>query len=276
MEMKGSGMLENTFKAALKSGQTLLGMWLGLANPYSAELMANLDYDWLLIDGEHAPNDIRSMLAQLQAIAPYRAHPIIRPVVGDVALMKQILDIGAQTLLIPMIESAEQATQMVMATRYPPEGIRGVGSALARSSRWNQVPDYLHRANDEMCVLLQVESVLGMAALDEITATEGVDGVFFGPSDLAASMGLLGQPNHPDVVKAVSEGIACVRRHGKAAGVLAVAADVAKLYLAAGAQFVAIGVDTSLLMQAGKTALDAIRPCATVNKSVQTTAHSGY
>lgn len=182
----------NTFKAALRQGQVQIGLWVGLADPYAAEAVAGAGYDWLLIDGEHAPNDVRQMLSQLQAVAPYPVHPVVRPVIGDVPLIKQILDIGAQTLLVPVVESAEEAATMVAATRYPPRGIRGVGSALARSSRWNQIPDYLHKADEEMCVLVQVETRAGMEQLDAITQVEGVDGVFFGPADLSASMGHLG------------------------------------------------------------------------------------
>lgn len=152
----------NTFKAALRQGQVQIGLWVGLADPYAAEAVAGAGYDWLLIDGEHAPNDVRQMLSQLQAVAPYPVHPVVRPVIGDVPLIKQILDIGAQTLLVPVVESAEEAATMVAATRYPPRGIRGVGSALARSSRWNQIPDYLHKADEEMCVLVQVETRAGM------------------------------------------------------------------------------------------------------------------
>ena len=142
----------NTFKRALLDGQSQIGLWLGLADPYAAELLATTGFDWLLIDAEHAPNDVRQVLAQLQAIAPYPVHPVVRPVQGDVALIKQYLDVGAQTLLIPMIDSAEQAQEMVAATRYPPKGIRGVGSALARASRWNQVDDYLTKGRaGNMC-----------------------------------------------------------------------------------------------------------------------------
>ena len=148
----------NTFKQALQAGQTRIGLWVGLADPYVAEALAGTGFDWLLIDGEHAPNDVRQILAQLQSVAAYPVHPVVRPVNGDAALIKQILDIGAQTLLVPMVETAEQARNIVAAMHYPPSGIRGVGSALARSSRWNQIPDYLHQADAQMCILLQVET----------------------------------------------------------------------------------------------------------------------
>jgi 4-hydroxy-2-oxoheptanedioate aldolase len=243
----------NLFKRALRERRTQIGLWLGLADPYAAEALAGTGFDWLLIDAEHAPNDVRSVLAQLQAVAPYPVHPIVRPVIGDVPLIKQLLDVGAQTLLIPVVESAEQAERMVAATRYPPRGIRGVGSALARSSRWNQIDRYLHRADDEMCVLVQVETRAGLDNLAAIAAVDGVDGVFFGPADLSASLGLLGQPAHPQVQQAITEGIATVLAAGKAPGVLSADPHLARDYLAAGALFVAVGVDTTLLVRAATT-----------------------
>jgi len=240
----------NHFKHALRSGKPQIGLWVGLADAYVAELLATTGFDWLLIDAEHAPNDPRSVLAQLQAMAAYPVQPVVRPVHGEVALIKQYLDIGAQTLLIPMIETAEQAARMVAAVRYPPRGMRGVGSALARASRWNQVDGYLHHCDDEMCVLVQVESVLGVQNLEAIAAVEGVDGVFFGPADLSASMGYLGKPNEPSVQQAITEGIATVMKAGKAAGILTSDPKLARDYLAMGALFVAVGVDTSLLVKA--------------------------
>ncbi|RFT75828.1 4-hydroxy-2-oxoheptanedioate aldolase [Bordetella bronchiseptica] len=242
----------NTFKAALRQGQVQIGLWVGLADPYAAEAVAGAGYDWLLIDGEHAPNDVRQMLSQLQAVAPYPVHPVVRPVIGDVPLIKQILDIGAQTLLVPVVESAEEAATMVAATRYPPRGIRGVGSALARSSRWNQIPDYLHKADEEMCVLVQAETRAGMEQLDAITQVEGVDGVFFGPADLSASMGHLGNPGHPDVQAAILDAIRRVRAAGKAPGILTADVKLARQYIEAGALFVAVGVDTTLLVRAAR------------------------
>ncbi len=242
----------NTFKAALKEGRAQIGLWVGLADPYAAEAVAGTGFDWLLIDGEHAPNDVRQILSQLQAVAPYPVHPVVRPVIGDAALIKQILDVGAQTLLVPVVETAEQAEQMVAATRYPPSGIRGVGSALARSSRWNQIDGYLHKADAEMCVLVQVETRRGLENLEAIAAVEGVDGVFFGPADLSASMGYLGNPGHPDVQRSILDGIAAVRRAGKAPGVLTADQALARRYIEAGALFVAVGVDTTLLVRAAR------------------------
>ena len=242
----------NAFKAALRAGRPQIGLWLGLADAYVSELLASTGFDWLAIDAEHAPNDPRSVLAQLQAIAPYPVHPVVRTASGDATLLKQYLDIGAQTLLIPMVESAEQAARIVAAARYPPAGIRGVGSALARAARWNQVSDYLRSCEQEICVLVQVESAPGLDNLSAIAATEGVDGVFFGPADLAASMGLLGKTGDPRVQNAIAQGIKTARTAGKAAGVLSADPSVARQYLAAGAVFVAVGIDTTLLVRAAR------------------------
>ncbi|WP_137819116.1 4-hydroxy-2-oxoheptanedioate aldolase [Pseudomonas sp. 2FG] len=245
----------NSFKQRLASGQAQIGLWLGLADPYSAELAANAGFDWLLIDGEHAPNDLRSLLGQLQAVAPYSSeaggsHPIIRPPVGDPVLIKQLLDIGVQTLLVPMVESAAQAAELVRAMRYPPHGIRGVGSALARASRWNSIPGYLDHADEQMCLLVQIENLEGLANLDAIAAVAGVDGVFIGPADLCAAMGHRGNPGHPEVQAAIEDAIARVRRAGKAAGILSADEKLARRYLELGCAYVAVGVDTSLLMRA--------------------------
>lgn len=247
----------NKFKQALLDKQVQIGLWVGLADPYAAEALAGTGFDWLLIDGEHAPNDVRQVLAQLQAVAPYPTHPVVRPVIGDVPLIKQILDVGAQTILVPVVETAEQAAQMVAATRYPPNGIRGVGSALARSSRWNQVDGYLHQADEQMCVLVQVETRLGLENLEAITAVEGVDGVFFGPADLSASLGYLGQPGHPDVQRVLIDSISRVRAAGKAPGILSADPVLARQYLDAGAIFVAVGVDTTLLVRSARALSDS-------------------
>ncbi|MGH8117731.1 MAG: 4-hydroxy-2-oxoheptanedioate aldolase [Rhodanobacteraceae bacterium] len=239
--------MTNTFKHALATGKPQIGLWAALADPYVAEVLACAGFDWLLIDNEHAPNDVRTTLSQLQALAAYPTQAVVRPVAADAALIKRYLDIGAQTLLLPMIDTPEQARNVVAATRYPPHGVRGVGSSLARASRWNAVPDYLHRASDEICVLVQAESVTALENLAVIAQVDGVDGVFFGPSDLGASMGLLGQPGAPQVRDAVRSGISAVRAAGKAAGVLTSDAALAKEYLAAGAMFVAVGTDIGLL-----------------------------
>jgi len=252
----------NTFKHAIARGELQVGMWVGLADAYVAELLATTGFDWLLIDGEHAPNDLRGILAQLQAVAGYGSHAVVRPPEGSTVLIKQLLDAGAQTLLVPMVETAQQAAAIVRATRYPPHGVRGVGSALARSSRWNQVDDYLQRAEEELCVLVQVETASAMQQVEAIAAVEGVDGVFFGPADLSASMGLLGQPGHPDVQDAICRGIAIARTAGKAAGVLSADPKLARRYIEAGASFVAVAVDTTLLVQAARGACAAFKNTA--------------
>jgi 4-hydroxy-2-oxoheptanedioate aldolase len=240
----------NAFKQALREPGARIGLWLGLADPYAAELCATAGFDWLLIDGEHGPNDLRSMLGALQAVAPYPAHPVLRIPHGDTALIKQVLEIGATTLLVPMVESAAQARELVRATRYPPYGIRGVGSGLARSSRWNAFPRYLHEADDGICLLVQVETASALAQLDDIAAVDGVDGVFIGPADLSASMGHLGNPGHPDVRQAIDGAIGRILAAGKAPGILAVDEALARHYLALGARFVAVGVETTLLARA--------------------------
>lgn len=252
----------NPFKQALQAGRPQIGLWLGLADAYASELLASTGFDWLVIDAEHAPNDPHSVLAQLQAIAPYPVHPAVRPVSDDAALIKQYLDIGAQTLVVPMIETAEQAARVVAATRYPPHGIRGVGSALARASRWNQVDNYLRGCEQHLCVLVQVESVTALQNLPAIAAVEGVDGVFFGPADLAASMGLIGLPGDPRVQDAVANGITTVRRAGKPAGTLSTDPSLARNYLDLGALFVAVGVDTTLLVRAAKDLAAAFKGAA--------------
>ncbi|WP_223552503.1 4-hydroxy-2-oxoheptanedioate aldolase [Pseudomonas sp. BF-R-01] len=243
----------NTFKLRLQSGEAQIGLWLGLADAYCAELAANAGFDWLLIDGEHAPNDLRGMLGQLQAVAPYPSHPVIRPVIGDTALIKQVLDIGVQTLLVPMVESADQARELVKAIHYPPNGVRGVGSALARASRWNSIPGYLDKADEQMCLLVQIENCEGLANLDAIAAVDGVDGVFIGPADLSASMGYRGNPGHPEVQAAIEDAIARIQKAGKAAGILSADQKLAKRYIELGAAFVAVGVDTTVLMRGLQT-----------------------
>lgn len=245
----------NAFKAALARGEAQIGLWLSLADPYVSEMVATTGFDWLLIDAEHAPNDLRSVLAQLQAVAPYPVSAVVRPVLGDTALIKQYLDAGVQSLLVPMVHSAAQATDVVAATRYAPRGTRGLGSQMARVSRWSQIAGYIEHADDEICVLVQAESKQAMANLDAIVAVDGVDGVFFGPADLSASMGYLGQPDHPEVLSAIDDGIATVLAAGKAPGIIATDPKVAERYLRAGARFVAVGVEADLLIRAaGKLA----------------------
>lgn len=242
----------NTFKQALAARQAQVGLWLSLANAYSAEACATTGFQWLLIDGEHAPNDVRSVLAQLQAVAPYGAQPVVRAVEGSTALIKQLLDIGVQNLLVPMVDTAEQARALVAATRYPPEGVRGVGAAVARASRWGARRDYLHEANGEICLLVQAETVTALQNLQAICAVDGVDGVFIGPADLAASMGHRGNPGRPEVQAAIEQAIATIVTSGKAAGTLTGDTKLARRYLELGASFVAVGIDITLMVQAAR------------------------
>ncbi len=237
----------NHFKQGLEADQTLFGLWLGLGETFSAEICAGAGFDWLLIDAEHGPNDLRSILAQLQAIAPYSSQPVVRPPQGDHVLIKQLLETGVQTLLIPMVDTAEQAEGLVKAMRYPPAGIRGVGSALARASRWGRIDDYAAQADGQMCLLVQVETKCGYENLEAILAVEGVDGVFFGSADLAASYGYLGQSTHPEIVAAIEVGLKKVFKAGKAGGVLCSDKALNQRYIDAGARFVAVGVDALLL-----------------------------
>jgi len=239
----------NLFKKRLSSGHVQVGLWVSLANAYSTEIVAGAGFDWLLIDAEHGPNDLRSVLAQLQVLAGGTAQPIVRVPVGDAVLIKQYLDIGCQTLLVPMVESAKQAADLVRAMRYPPTGIRGVGSALARASRWSRVPGYARAADREMCLLVQVESRRGLDALDAIAATPGVDGVFIGPADLSASMGRLGEPGHPEVIAAIGDALARLKRIGRPAGIIAFDEAQAARHLEEGYAFVAVGSDVTILVR---------------------------
>jgi 4-hydroxy-2-oxoheptanedioate aldolase len=222
-------------------------MWVCSGSPLVAEICAGAGLDWLLIDMEHSPNGLGSVLAQLQAVAAYSSTPVVRVPIGDVVTLKQVLDLGAQNILVPMVSSAEQARDLVAAVRYPPRGVRGVGSALARSARWNRVDDYLADGDAHVSLFVQVETVAGVDAASEIAAVEGIDGVFVGPSDLAASMGLLGQQTHPEVVAAVTRAFDAVRAAGKQVGVNAFDPAAAQAYLDAGAAFVLVGADVALL-----------------------------
>ena len=244
--------MSNPFKQRLLAGQRLVGMWLSMADPYLAEASSTTGFDWLLVDGEHAPNDLRSTLGALQAIAPSRCAAVVRPVQGDPQLIKQLLDIGAQNLLVPMVDTAQQAQQLVQATRYPPAGIRGMGSGAARASCWGLRTDYLEVADDEACLLVQAESVTALRNLQAICEVPGVDGVFIGPSDLAASMGHRGRPKEPQVQAAIESAIATVLRAGKPCGTLTTDVQLARRYLELGCTFVAVGVDIQLFTAAAR------------------------
>ncbi len=250
--------MKNLFKQKVAQ-EPLYGLWLALADQYSAEICAGAGFDFLLLDGEHSPIDLRTILGQLQAVAAYDAAPIVRPPTDDGVLIKQLLDIGANNLLIPMVESAEQARRIVASTRYPPQGFRGVGSGIARAARWGNDPDYMLTANDNICLILQIESVHGLDNLEAIAATDGVDGIFFGAVDLSASMGFLGQPDHPEVIRAIDDAIRTVKASGKFAGFLSADQAISRHFLDQGANFAAIGVDALLLSNAARSLAHAFK-----------------
>jgi 4-hydroxy-2-oxoheptanedioate aldolase len=240
----------NPFKRLLQQKPTVYGLWLGLPDTSCAEICALAGFDWLLVDAEHAPFDVPAVLRHLQVLAAYDVPVLVRPVDGSASLLKQLLDVGARTLLVPMVESAAQATQIAAAVRYPPQGLRGLGTSLARAAQWNRNRNYLHEANAGICLIAQVETQRAIDNLTAILAVDGIDAVFVGPSDLAASMGHLGEPGHPAVVAAVEDVLRRVRAAGKSAGVLAVDPTLAARYVAAGANFIGVGVDTALLATA--------------------------
>ncbi|MCX7558043.1 HpcH/HpaI aldolase/citrate lyase family protein [Sulfitobacter sp. F26204] len=242
----------NAFKKALSAGETVFGCWVGLGDTVSAELMGTAGFDWLVIDGEHGPNDLRSILAQLQVLEASNSHPVVRLPVGETYMLKQALDAGAQSLLVPMVESADQARQLVRDVTYPPHGERGVGYALSRAARFSQITDYGTTADAQICLLVQVENLKGMAALDDILSVDGIDGVFIGPADLAADMGHMGNALHPDVQKAIMDALRRIRAAGKAPGILSTHDPMTQAALEAGAQFVAVGADVLLLSHAAQ------------------------
>lgn len=240
--------LPSTFKDVLaRTGRPLAGMWVCSGSPLMAELCAGAGLDWVLIDTEHSPNGLESVVAQLQAVSSTPSTPVVRLPGNDPVLIKQYLDLGAQNLLIPMVHTPAEARAAVAACRYPPDGIRGVGSSLSRSARWNRVSDYLATASESITLAVQIESAEAVGNAGEIAATDGIDAVFIGPSDLAASMGLIGQQEHPDVVDAVTLAIRSVRSTGTPVGVNAFAEPVANRYLELGVDFIAVGADVALL-----------------------------
>lgn len=232
----------NAFRASLRAGKRLIGAWSSLANPVTTEILGLAGYDWILLDGEHAPNDIATFIPQLNALKDSASAPIGRPPWNDAVAIKRMLDSGFHNLIVPFVESADEARRAVAATRYPPAGIRGV-SGSQRSNRFGTVPDYYKVINDHIAVIVQVESAKGLAAVDEIAAVEGVDCVFVGPADLAAGLGHLANPGHPEVQAAIRHLFDRTRAAGKAAGTLAPVEDDARRYLDWGATFVGVMVD---------------------------------
>ncbi len=239
-------MQRNAFKHNLAAGKLQIGLWSSLCSNIAAEIIGDSGFDWILFDTEHSPNEIPDLAGQLQAIQASPTSPIIRPAWNDAVLIKRALDIGAQSLLLPYVQNVAEAKAAVAATRYPPHGIRGV-SVAARASRYGRTPGYLGKANDEICVLVQVETGEALKNLEAIAAVDGVDGVFIGPSDLAASLGHLGNPQHADVQAAIKDAVTRLKKVGKPAGMLTGNEEEAKRYIEWGYLFVAVGADVGLL-----------------------------
>lgn len=234
---------KNLFKAALRDGRPQIGLWLNTGEPLLAELAGTAGFDWLVIDAEHGPNDLRSIIGQLQALSASPAEAVVRPPMGEPWMIKRLLDAGARTLLVPMVDSAEQARALVQAVRYPPHGIRGVGAAVARASAFNTITDYADTAADEICLLVQVETKAAVADLENIAAVEGVDGIFIGPADLSADMGYIGRIEAPEVQEVIERAIGTITASGKAAGILTFNEALNLRYIDLGARFVAVGAD---------------------------------
>ena len=241
---------ENRLKARLKNDDRMPGLWLSMTSSYVAELVGHIGFDWLLIDGEHAPNDLQTTIVQLQVLKSSVSPVIVRPPIGQVHLIKQYLDMGVQSFLIPMVESREQAELMVKAVRYPPHGVRGVGAGSARASNFGHIGDYTATANAQICLILQIESRAAIAALDDIAAVEGVDCLFIGPSDLSADMGYLGNPQAPEVQSVIEDAIRRIKAQGKAVGIYMSDERYARHYFDLGANMVAIGSDAAALVHA--------------------------
>lgn len=253
--------------------RVVAGMFLCSGDSGIAEICAGSGLDYLLIDAEHGPLGLGSILGQLRAIAGYPTIAVVRVPANDPVIIKQVLDLGAQSLIVPMVNTAAEAADAVSAVRYAPQGVRGVGAALARSARWNRVPDYLNRAGDLITVLVQIESAEAVGNAGDIARVDGIDGVFIGPSDLAATMGLLGQQDHPDVIAAVIRTIRAVKDAGKIAGVNAFVRAQALAYLEAGADFVNVGADVALLARGAEALAAAYGHDSAANLSAATQSY---
>lgn len=236
----------NAFKHAIAAGKPQIGLWCSLCSTVAIEIVSHSGFDWLLIDTEHSPNEVPDVIAQLQAAQAGTASCIVRPAWNDMVLIKRFLDIGAQTLLIPFVQNAEEARRAVDATRYPPHGIRGI-TGSGRASRYGRVKDYLKRAGEEICVLVQIETRTGLDNLEAIAAVDGIDGVFLGPNDLAASLGHIGNWGHAEVQQALEDAVTRLKKIGKPAGILTPNEEEAKRFLDWGYTFVAVGADLRLL-----------------------------
>jgi 4-hydroxy-2-oxoheptanedioate aldolase len=240
-------MLLNPFKRALLAGKLQVGLWQSLASHVTVEILSDAGFDWLLLDTEHAPNELPMVHSQLQAAATGTAHPVVRPAWNDQVIIKRLLDVGTQSLLIPYIETEEEARRAVASTRYPPQGVRGFASQ-SRASRFARIKEYYARASEEICVLLQVETKLGLENLEKIAGVEGVDGVFVGPGDLSAALGYLGQPGHPEVVKVIDDAVRRIKACGKAPGILTGDVKLAQHFIEIGCLFTAVGSDLGVLV----------------------------
>ena len=236
----------NEFKHALAAGKLQIGLWCSLASNIAAEIVSDSGYDWLLLDTEHSPNEIPDLLSQLQAVARGTATPIVRAAWNDAVLIKRILDLGVQSVLLPFVENPEEARRAVAATRYPPHGIRGTAGS-SRASRYGRVTDYLKKANSEICVLIQVETREALAQIEEIAQVDGIDGVFIGPSDLAASIGRIGDMQHAESQKLYEEAARRLKAIGKPSGILTLNEEEARRFISWGYRFVAVGADVGLL-----------------------------
>jgi 4-hydroxy-2-oxoheptanedioate aldolase len=242
----------NNFKKAIAEGRLQIGLWSSLCSNVASEVVADSDFDWILLDGEHSPNEVPGLMSQLQALAGGTATPIVRPPWNDAVMIKRVLDIGAQSILVPYVQNAEEAKRAVASVRYPPAGIRGVAAAT-RASRYGRVNNYLKSAGSEICLLVQVETRAALGELEAIAEIEGVDGVFIGPSDLAASMGHIGNPAHAEVQAALEDAVKRLKAAGKAAGILTLNEDEARRYIGWGYTFVAVGSDIGLLSRGADT-----------------------
>ena len=250
---------QNRFKRALREGRQQIGLWNSIPGPLVAELLATCGFDWVVIDTEHAVTDIPDTLAMMQAMAPYRTHAVVRPAANDPVLIKRLLDLGAQTLLIPYVQTAVEAEAAVAAIRYAPRGIRGM-AGMTRATLFGQVAGYASRAEEELCLILQVETAEALDRIAEIAAVDGVDGLFIGPADLAASMGHPGNSTHPDVVAAIERGIRAIRAAGKPAGILTLDPEFARRCMEWGTRFTAVGMDVALLAQSARGLAARFRP----------------
>ena len=239
----------NAFKRALAEGRRQIGLWTSLGTGTSAEVLSGAGFDWLLIDTEHSPTELPMVIDQLRGMEGSGVTPIVRPAWNDPVIIKRLLDTGVQTLLVPMVQSADEARRAVAATRYPPAGIRGI-AVVHRANRYGRVKDYHTRANAEMCVLVQLETRRSLAELEAIAAVEGVDGLFIGPSDLAGDLGHLGDNRHPDAVAVFADACARAKKVGKPIGILAPVEEDARRYLEKGFTYVAVGSDIGVLRNA--------------------------